>query len=309
MKKRYWRDDIEKHHKDVAFHVQRAVEDIVTKVVKHHLKQTSLSNVCLAGGVALNCKLNKHVRELSRVDGLFVQPAANDAGGSIGASCMLSVDRGDPIRQMDHTYFGSSFDDSDVIETVDELKLNCERVDDAPSRAAERVAEGELVGWFQGRMEGGPRALGNRSILADPRSADSLDRVNEYVKHREAWRPFAPSLLPEAADRYLVGDISKAAHFMVDTYETTEAASEDIPAVLHPADQTTRPQVVLESTNPRYYQLIAAFEERTDIGVVLNTSFNDSGEPMVRTPWEAIRDFYAMGLDALFIQDVLLEKP
>lgn len=155
----------------------------------------------------------------------------------------------------------------------------------------------------------GPLAFGNRSILADSRTEQSLHQVNERVKHREALRPFAPSILESAANEYLVGDPSAAARYMIDTYDTTDVASEAIPAVLHPADKTTRPQIVSETTNPRYNQLLSAFEERTGTGVLLNTSFNNSGEPIVRTPREAIRDFYSMGLDALVLRDRVLEKP
>jgi carbamoyltransferase len=191
---------------------------------------------------------------------------------------------------------------------LDQLKIKYKRVDNPAKTAAELIQNQQIVGWFQGRMEGGPRALGNRSILADPRTIDSRDDVNEHVKHREEWRPFAPSMLYEEAERYLEGSISKAAYFMIDTYDTTDKAVDDIPAVLHPRDNTTRPQVVTQERNKRYHKLLREFKKQTGIGVVLNTSFNDSGEPIVRTPREAVRDFYSMGLDALIVEDVLLIK-
>jgi carbamoyltransferase len=305
---RYWRDEIEQRHKDVAFHLQRVVEDIVSQLSEFYLEREGLSKVCLAGGVALNCKMNKRIRELDAVEDMFVQPAANDAGGALGAAYIDSVEAGDSIAEMHHPYFGTAYTTEEVTAVCDELKVDYDVVDDPPERAAERLADGELVGWFQGGMEGGPRALGNRSILADPRSPDSLDRVNRYVKHREEWRPFAPSMLRSAGEQYLEGELSKAARFMIDTYETTAAARESIPATLHPADDTTRPQIVTADANPRYHSLISAFEDRTGVGAVLNTSFNDSGEPMVRSPQEAIRDFYSMGLDVLFVEDVMIEK-
>jgi carbamoyltransferase len=172
---------------------------------------------------------------------------------------------------------------------------------------ATRLADGELIGWYQGRLEMGPRALGNRSILADPRTTDSRDRVNEFVKHREEWRPFAPSMLEEAAGEYLVN--AEPAPYMIKTFDVKAEKQEEIPAVLHPGDDTTRPQTVREDQNPRYHALISEFEQLTGVPVILNTSFNDSGEPIVNTPTEAIRDFFSMGLDTLVLKDIVLEKP
>lgn len=306
---RYWRDEITQDHKDVAFHAQRALEEVTGELVSHYISEVDTGNVCLAGGVALNCKLNKRIRELSEVDDIFVQPAANDAGGSLGAAVALSRDDGKEIREMKHVYLGSEFTDEEIRVTLDRLKLSYDTVDNVPETVAKLISDSKIVGWFQGRMEGGPRALGNRSILADPRSIDSRDDVNKYVKHREKWRPFAPSMLREEAERYLEGSVSKAAYFMIDTYDTTSEAEDDIPAVLHPGDKTTRPQVVTRDRNERYYKLLQKLKEKTGVGVVLNTSFNDSGEPIVRTPREAVRNFYSMGMEALVIDDILLQKP
>jgi len=305
---RYWRDEITQVHKDVAFHAQRALEETTTELVSHYLSEVETGNVCLAGGVALNCKMNKCIRELPEVDDIFVQPAANDAGGSLGAAIELSKNDNNEIQEMENVYLGSEFTESEICETLDRLKLSYNTVDDAALSGAELISNGQIVGWFQGRMEGGPRALGNRSILADPRSVESRDRVNKYVKHREAWRPFAPSMLKQEAERYLEDNVSKAAYFMVDTYEATTQAQQDIPAVLHPQDNTTRPQVVTRSRNKRYHELLRNLKEKTGIGVVLNTSFNDSGEPIVRTPREAIRNFYSMGLDAIIIGNTIIKK-
>jgi len=305
---RYWKHHIDQEYKDLAYHTQQLLEEIVVRLVEHYLAAVPSTNVCLAGGVALNCKMNKRIREIDGVDNMFVQPIANDAGGSIGACFEAATAAGRNIDVMDHVYHGTGYSNAEITERLDELKVDYSSTDDVPALIARALANGDLVGWFQGRMEAGPRALGNRSILADPRDMASLDRVNEYVKHREAWRPFAPSMLPKAAETYLVGGVSDAAKFMIDTYEVTEAAKEEIPAVLHPEDKTTRPQVVYESTNPRYHELLQSFESRTDVGVLLNTSFNDSGEPIVRTPEEAVRDFYSMGLDVLVLGQRILTK-
>ena len=308
VSKRYWKDDIGQQHKDIAFHVQKVLEDVVTDLISYHIKNLDTTNVCLAGGVALNCKMNKQIRELSEVDNVFVQPAANDAGGSLGAALKLNKEEGNSINEMKNVYFGSEFSSNEITYTLDELKIHYQEVDNPTREAADILSEGGIVGWFQGSMEIGPRALGNRSILADPRSIESRDNVNKFVKHREEWRPFAPSMLIEDAKTYLEGDLSKAAYFMIDTYETTPEAKEEIPAVLHPSDGTTRPQIVTKNRNKKYYNLLNEFKERTGVGVLLNTSFNDSGEPIVRTPLEAIRDFYSMGLDALFLNNVNVHK-
>jgi carbamoyltransferase len=305
---RYWRGEITQEHKDLTYHAQSLLEDIVTDLVEHYVRETGIPNVCLAGGVALNCKMNKRVRELPVVDEIFVQPVANDAGGAIGAAGEVSQRAGHSVSKMTNVYHGTEFSAGEVAETLSDLKLSAEEPNDVYQYVAERLADEALVGWFQGRMEGGPRALGNRSILADPRTKESLHRVNEYVKHREEWRPFAPSMLPSAADRYLIGETSDAAWFMIDTYDTVNAARDEITAVLHPADNTTRPQVVLEETAPRYHRLLSEFRDATGVGVVLNTSFNDSGEPIVRTPREAVRDFFSMGLDVLVLGDRVLKK-
>jgi carbamoyltransferase len=305
---RYWKDEITQYHKDIAFHAQRLLEEVVTDLISHYIRKFATRNVCLGGGVALNCKMNKKIRELPGVDDVFVQPAANDASGSLGAAIELNRKAGNDLGEQTHMYLGTDYTNEEIIEIVEIIKVPYERVDTVPETVAELLSEDAIVGWYQGRMEGGPRALGNRSILADPRTIESRDNVNKHVKHREEWRPFAPSMLPEDAERFLEGNISKASYFMIDTYETTPEGEDTIPAVLHPSDTTTRPQIVTEDRNKRYYELLQEFKSKTGVGAVLNTSFNDSGEPIVRTPHEAVRDFYSMGLDALVMNDILLQK-
>lgn len=290
--------------RDFAHVVQSLLEETVTEIVEHYCQEYDTDNVGLAGGVALNCKANQRVRELDAVENLFVQPVANDAGVPLGG--VLSR-VGDHVEQST-VYFGDSFSVSDIEDLLTKNKIPYRRPPDMPAYVAKRLASGALVGWFQGRMEMGPRALGNRSILADPRTKDSLDCVNAYVKHRESWRPFAPSLLEHAAEEYLRG--GEAAPFMIETYDVNSSKVDKIPAVVHPAagDQTTRPQTVREDQNPRYHALLTEFERLTGVPVLLNTSFNDSGEPIVRTPEEALRNFYTMGLDMLVLEDLIIEK-
>lgn len=289
--------------KDLAYVAQSLLEEVMVNLLSRYSQKLNTKTVCLAGGVALNCKMNKIIEQSNFVDKLFVQPVAHDAGLALGAGYLTSTPP--EVSQMSDVYWGPSFDGS-IEPILKERKLNYDKKDNIYEETAERIAEGELVGWFQGRLELGPRALGNRSILADPRKVESRDRVNRYVKHREEWRPFAPSIKESALNEYLVQ--AEQSPFMIKTYEVREDKREEIPAVLHPADNTTRPQTVNENQNPRYHALLSAFEDLTGVPVLLNTSFNDHAEPIVTHPVEAIKDFYGMGLDVLVIDDYILEK-
>lgn len=295
--------DFSQWEQDFAFIVQQFLEETVVALVEEYTSQFSTANVGLSGGVALNCKMNKRVMELDSVDTIYIQPVAHDAGLALGAGLVYA---GKQI-EIPTAYHGPEYSAKQIEDALETNKLSYERPDDLERIVAERIADGELIGWFQGRLEMGPRALGNRSILADPRTEASRDRVNRYVKHREEWRPFAPSMLEEAAPDYLKN--AESSPYMIKTFEVKPEARDDIEAVLHPADDTTRPQTVSQAQNPRYYRLISEFESITDVPVVLNTSFNDHGEPMVTKPREAIKDFYGMGLDTLVLGDFLLEKP
>ncbi len=290
--------------KDLAYTAQKLLEETVVDIAETAVDQFGTANVSIAGGVALNCKLNKRVRESPAVDDVFVQPVAHDAGLALGAG--WSRQRPAAVDRQTDVYLGPEYETDEIRSLLETNKLEYAEPDDLERYVAERLAAGDLVGWFQGRMELGPRALGARSILADPRSADSRDRVNRFVKHRETWRPFAPSMLESAADRYL--DDGQPAPFMIDAYDVHPEAAAELEAVLHPADDSTRPQTVREDQHPRYHRLIAEFEDITGVPVVLNTSFNDHAEPIVRTPTQALKDFYGMGLDLLAIEDLVVEK-
>jgi carbamoyltransferase len=211
-----------------------------------------------------------------------------------------------PDPTFEHLYYGPAYDDEQIETTLRNAKVPYERVEDICVQTAELLADGHLVGWFQGRMEFGARALGNRSILADPRSVSARDAVNANVKDREEWRPFAPSLRHERREKYLESAESMPFMIRLDTVQTDRR--EDVAAIVH-TDGTTRPQTVPRNTNERFHRLLRAFEARTGIPVLLNTSFNVSGEPIVESPEQALRDFYATGLDALAIGDFLLTKP
>jgi carbamoyltransferase len=289
--------------KDLARVTQELTEEIVCSIVEWHVRQLGISDVCLAGGVALNCKMNKTVEQLEVVDDLFIQPAAHDAGLALGAGMLESTPSETP--PMTNAYYGPEYT-GEIEPVLEESKLEYEEVDNPIEVTADALADGELVGWYQGRLELGPRALGNRSILADPRTVESRDRVNKYVKHREEWRPFAPSMKEEALDDYLVNATSSP--FMIKTYKVQEQKRDEIAAALHSGDETTRPQTVNHEQNPCYYDLLSEFESRTGVPVLLNTSFNDHAEPIVTKPVEAIKDFYGMGLDMLVLGDYVLRK-
>lgn len=306
--RRVYPDEFTQRHRDFAYHLQKTTEEIAEELVRYHVEQQGTADVALAGGIAMNCKMNRGILELECVDDLFIQPAANDSGICIGAALQgyREVTGEQPDIEFWNVYFGPSYANEQIKAILDSAKLEYEKRDDIAAKVAELLAAGKLVGWFQGRMEFGARALGNRSILADPTTEESRDRVNENVKHREQWRPFAPSLLHEARDEYLKG--GEEAPFMILLDTVPEDKREEIPAVTH-VDNTTRPQTVREEVNRKYYRLIKEFETRTGTPVVLNTSFNVAGEPIVESPEQALQDFFSTGLDALALGDYLIRKP
>jgi carbamoyltransferase len=292
---------------DLAASVQRATEQAIFALVREGIRLTGTRDLCLAGGVAMNSKANGRVLESGLVDRVFVQPAATDDGTAIGAALGVYAARGQavPRQEMRDAYLGPEFSDAEIEQALRTYKLPITRVSGITPLVARLLAEGNIVGWFQGRMEFGPRALGNRSILADPRRADMKDRVNESVKFREGWRPFAPSCLAEAAGEYFEG--CHDAPYMILTFNVRPDKREVIPAVTH-ADNTARVQTVSKETNPRYWELIREFARLTGVPVLMNTSFNLRGEPIVCTPKDAIRTFYSSGLDFLVLGTYVIAK-
>ncbi len=287
---------------DLAHATQRYLEETVLAICERYCERLGHTAVCLAGGVALNCTLNRRIAESPAVDRLFVQPVSGDAGAPIGAGLLAAEDPAVPST----LYWGPRSSRETVTRVLDRRGVDYDEPENLVERVAELLAEGAVVGWVQGRLEMGPRALGNRSILADPRSEDTRARVNAFVKRREAWRPFSPSLLARAADEYLRRP--RPAPYMIQTFETRSDCGRDIPATVHPADGTVRPQVVREGDNPRFHRLVSAFADRTGVPVVLNTSFNVRGEPIVATPAQALDVFRDTALDALVVESFLVEK-
>ena len=295
-----------KHH-DLARSAQDCCEKGMLALLRRVNRLTKSRRLCLAGGVALNSKANGELLRSGLVDDIYIQPAAGDDGGCVGAAFAVYQKLGLPLprRPIHHTYLGSEFTNEQIEKVLRVYKLPYRKVANAAKAAAALLAQNHLVGWFQGRMEFGPRALGARSILSDPRFEANRDRVNEAVKFRESWRPFAPSVLHEKGNLYF-NDYHDSP-YMILTFWANELGKRTIPGVVH-VDGSSRVQSVYRETNPRYYDLLTEFEGLTGVPVVMNTSFNLKGDPIVCTPKDAVQTFYTSGLDDLVIGDFVVSK-
>jgi carbamoyltransferase len=299
-------EEINDGDRDFAASIQNALEEAGMALARGLHQTTGKRALCLAGGVVLNCDMNAKILGLDCVDEVFIQPAAHDAGTALGAALEVAGRHGDPTDfVMEHAYWGPEYRNEEIQAFLDEAKVAYTRPPDIEQAVAERLAAGDIVGWFQGRMEIGPRALGGRSILANPAMPEMKDKVNAEVKHREGWRPFAPSMLEEEAPN-LVFD-SHPSPFMLLTFTVKPEWREGLSAAMH-VDDTVRSQTVSRKTNPRYHGMISKFQSLTGVPAVLNTSFNDRGEPIVMSPQDAVRCFYSTGLDQLAIGDFLVSK-
>lgn len=302
------RSEIQQRDKDLAASVQLVLEENYFALLRFVQKQTGKTAVCMAGGVALNCVANGMIFERTDFRDVYVQPAAHDAGTSIGAALHVQHQELKLPRcfEMRHVYYGPEYSDSVILHDLEAAGCKYHRVaeDDLLSRTVEAIVQGKIVGWFQGRMEFGPRALGNRSILADPRRKDMKEILNSRIKYREPFRPFCPSILAERVGEYFETDYPSP--FMVMAYKIKPEQRERIPAVTH-GDGTGRLQTVEREVNERYWKLIQKFGETTGVPVLLNTSFNEN-EPIVQTPVQAIDCFLRTQMDVLSIGGFLLRK-
>jgi carbamoyltransferase len=303
-----------RHYADVAASVQRVVEDALLKAARELRRSTGLTRLCMAGGVALNGVANGRIVRESGFDEVWIQPAAGDSGGALGAALYAwHVVLGQPRSwAMEHAYLGAEYDDAEAVDAMRAAGLHPEVVDDEEAlvgRAAEALLGGEVVGWAQGRFEWGPRALGNRSILADPRRAEMKEVVNARIKFREPFRPFAPAVLEErAAELFDLREPERQhpARFMLMVVPWRDGAAALAPAVDHVG--TARLQTVRRAWNPRYRALIERFGAASGVPVLLNTSFNLRGEPMAASPADAVSTFVRSGLDLLVFGNVLARK-
>ena len=300
-------EELTKRHQDLAATIQNIQEKALVKLARYMYEKNGIRKFCLAGGSSLNCIANGVLLEQDFVDDIFIQPASSDCGTAIGAAFLEYIRiTGKPVDfEMKHAYYGPEWSNDEIKKILDEMKINYEYHEDIEKISAELVAKGYIIGWFQGRMEFGPRALGNRSIISDPTIEGMNDKVNMQVKHREPWRPFAPSILDEAKDEYLEG--AYPSPFMILSFRVRKEKWKIVPAITH-IDGTTRPQTVTQEANPRYYKLIKEFEKIKGVPVVMNTSFNDKGEPIVCSPQEAVRSFKKTNLDYLSIGNFLVSR-
>jgi carbamoyltransferase len=301
-------EPLEDRHRDIACSMQRRLEEVVLEMLRKLHARTSADALCLAGGVALNCVMNGMIFEQTPFTDLFIQPAANDAGTSLGAAFYVYHHKlGNPKSfVMEHAYLGPEFSTDRCRRALEGAGVRYRALprEQVIAATADVLAASGIVGWFQGRMEFGPRALGNRSILADPRRPGMKDILNARIKHREPFRPFAPSILEEATSEYFEQDYPSP--YMLLTHRVRPEKREVIPAPTH-VDGTGRLQTVRRDQNPIYYDLIKAFEARTGVPVLLNTSFNEN-EPICCTPEEAVDTFVRTRMDVLVLGDLYAEK-
>ena len=318
---------------DIAASIQEVTEEVMIKLARSLKKEYGIANLCLAGGVALNCVANGKILRSKIFDNIWVQPASGDAGGSLGAALALWYDEQNnprkinPKDDMQGSYLGPEYTQSDIEKKLQAAgaKFDILTDDNLIDKTAEDLSNGNAIGWFQGRMEFGPRALGGRSILGDPRSSDMQKILNLKVKYRESFRPFAPSILNEDLKEWFEMNCDSPYMLMVSrlkaekVFEMNDEQKKlfgidklnikrsEIPAVTH-VDYSARIQTVHEDTNKRYYKLIKKFKEKTNCPVIVNTSFNVRGEPIVNTPTDAFNCFMGTELDKLVIGNCYLEK-
>jgi len=304
-----------KHYADIAASIQKVTEDVLVNMAKHLHKTTGMKNLCMAGGVALNCVANTRILHESGFEQLYVQPAAGDGGGALGAALWAyNTLLGKPRNfQMEHAFWGRANSDAEIGDFLRQNNIKHTRFDDEDKMldvVVNHLTNASVIGWAQGRFEWGPRALGSRSILADPRNPNMKDIVNTKIKFREPYRPFAPSVLAESAEKYF--DLPNAmkhspARYMQYVVPVKTDAQAILPAITH-VDGTGRMQTVFKEQSPRYYKMIEKFGQATGVPVVMNTSFNLKGEPIVNTPQNAYNTFSKSEMDALVLENFIIEK-
>jgi carbamoyltransferase len=300
-------EEFSSHHFNIAYSLQAVLQDTVLELAHYLFRQTGEKNLCMAGGVALNCVMNACIRDRGPFKNIWVQPASGDSGTALGAAIWTDVKVRKSVRKafvMNHAYWGPGYDDEDIENFLQWSKIPYRRSKNIAKETAELLAEDKIVGWFQGRMEFGPRALGSRSILASPINASMQARLNE-VKDREDFRPVAPVVLEEKASEWF--EQAEYSPFMLFVFNVKPDKAELIPAVRH-VDGTARIQTINPEQHPEYYALLKEFYERTGVPVLINTSFNTLGKPIVCTPRDAVECFWSSPFDVLVIGSFLIEK-
>ena len=293
-------------HKNIAFATQKALELCAVSLIKHLHTRTGLDSLCIAGGIGLNCSANYVIRQLPFIRRFFVQPASSDRGLALGCALYGAYENGFTISELGDVFKGPTYTEEQKRQALELVGFEYVELPDPAGKAAQLLSEQKIIGWYQGRSEFGPRALGNRSILADPSQARMKDEINRRVKFREEFRPFAPSVLEERAKDLF--DIPETSPYMTVAYPVRPQWANRLQAITH-VNGTARVQTVSRNSAPSYHRLISEFQRLTGIPAVLNTSFNVKGQPIVETPLDALSTFAATGLDALFIGPFMVAKP
>jgi carbamoyltransferase len=297
---------VPQHYRDLAYALQVTLEEAGLHLARWLQRETGSKRLCVAGGVALNSVMNGRLLLETPFEDFFAQPAAADDGCALGSALEVSVGKyGKPRPRDGYTYTGPDYTEAEMELALQDAGIDYTRVGDIAAHTAAKIAEGKIVGWVQGRMECGPRALGNRSLVADPRDPESKTRMNEKVKHREAFRPFAPSCLVERAGDYFVSDYPSPVMLLV--FDVLPDKRDEVPAITH-VDGTARVQTVSEEDNPLYWRMISEFERITGVPMVVNTSFNDNNEPIVASPADAIACYLKTDVDGLALGPFWAEK-
>ena len=309
-KKKKYENKLTQHHKDIAAALQQRLEEIVLHQLKFLKRKYKLKKLCLAGGVALNCSMNGQIVKSKIFDEVFVQPASGDAGLAIGAAinCSLEFQPKKKLSFETNCYLGSRYSNLEIKKTINRFRRKIKIVKSKKNIydfAASVLIRKKIIGWFQGAAEFGPRALGNRSILASPNPVQIKDHINKNVKFRENFRPFAPAVLQEFADEYF--NIDQKSEYMLIAFDVKPKMKRHISATVH-VDNTCRVQTVTKNSNRKFYNLLKNMYEKTDNPVLLNTSFNIKGQPIVNSPEDAIKCFLKYKIDFLIIGDYILQK-
>ena len=306
--KRHFSEELLDTHKNLAATLQYAVEQAVLAYVNRAIQLTDNQTLCLSGGVSLNSVINHKIRQIASVKELYIAPAANDGGTSLGAALYTYVSTHQKRPQISESvYLGPSYSNEEILKTLESAKVRYQWISNPAKVAAEQLTQGKIIGWFQGKMESGPRALGNRSILADPRQEAMKYKLNNEVKFREWFRPFAPAIMKEYVFEWFETPTDNLP-YMLEVIPIRESKLSQIPGVSH-FDGTARVQTVSEENNEIFFKLLKHFKKLTGVPIVINTSFNVKGEPIVAKPVDALSCFYSTGLDSLIIGNYLLEKP
>jgi carbamoyltransferase len=301
-------EELTQYHKDLAASIQRVTEELIYHILNHLQKRTGLKNICIAGGVAQNSVANGKILDNTTFENLYIPPAAHDAGTAIGSALWLynQLQGNERIEPMWHSYFGAKFSDEEVEEYLNSQNIKYEKYTDEElnEKVTDCLINAGVIGWFQGRAEFGPRALGHRSIICDPTRDDAKELINAKIKRREPFRPFAPSILKEFVPEYF--EKTDNVPFMEKVFQFKEAKKDRLKAVVH-VDGSGRLQSVDKNISPKYYSLIHKFYEKTGTPILLNTSFNEN-EPIVNTPAEAYACFARTSMDMLVIGNIVIEK-